>query len=166
MHAEAYEYVRAHAPSGSVAVLDIGGRNINGTPRDLFPDAACYHVLDLRPAPGVDVVADAAAWKPLCGYDVVVCCEVFEHAEEWRAILATIFAALTPGGLAILTMAGPGRAVHSGVDGEHRLLGDEWYANIAPGELFAELDTAGFSGIEVDFQPGPADTRAVATKPA
>src|SRR5512139_114707 len=129
MHSEAYEWVRLRATGDPVAVLDVGGRYINGSPRDLFPNADPYTVLDIRFGEGVDIVADAASWMPDREYDVVVCCEVFEHAEKWPAILRTIHGALKPGGLAILTMAGPGRMQHSGVDGEHRLLDGEWYGN-------------------------------------
>src|SRR5688572_27389603 len=110
MHPEAFAWVRQHAPAGPVSVLDVGGRNINGTVRDLFPSAAWYRSIDLLPGLGVDIVADAAVWTPDREYDVVVCCEVFEHTADWRLILDTILRALRPGGLAILTMAGPGRA--------------------------------------------------------
>ncbi len=146
-------------------MLDVGGRIIYGTARTAFPDTVSYDVLDIRPGAGVDIVADAATWKPVREYDVVVCCEVFEHTPVWPQICKTTFAALRPGGLAILTMAGPGRAEHSGVDGEHRLLDGEWYANIPPTVLGDVLAETGFTGVVVDYQPGPADTRAVATKP-
>ena len=33
MHAEAYDWVTPHATDRAVAVLDIGGRNVNGSPR-------------------------------------------------------------------------------------------------------------------------------------
>lgn len=165
MHPEAYAWVRDHAPVGPISVLDVGGRNINGTVRDLFPAADVYRSLDLRPGDGVDIVADAATWLPDRPYDVVVCCEVFEHTAAWPDILRSIFAALRPGGLAILTMAGPGRGEHSGVDGEWRLLDGEWYANVPPTVLADVLEDVGFTGITVDYQPSPADTRAVASKP-
>ena len=165
MHAEAYEWVRLRATAEPVAVLDVGGRYINGSPRDLFPNADPYTVLDILPGDGVDIVADAASWIPDREYDVVVCCEVFEHVEKWPAILRTIHGALRPGGAAILTMAGPGRMQHSGVDGEHRLLDGEWYANVGPAELAAALADAGFVRMIVDYQPGPGDTRAVAYRP-
>lgn len=166
MHSEAYAWVRDNLPrNGLVSVLDVGGRNINGSVRDLFPHAVCYRTVDVRPGDGVDVVADAATWQPDRLYDVVVCTEVFEHAEHWPKIVATIFAAMVPGGLAILTMAGPGRVEHSGVDGEWRLLDGEHYANVAPEDLERELKAAGFVDITVDFQQSPADTRAVACKP-
>jgi hypothetical protein len=60
MHSEAREFVARHArPSPGLLVLDIGGRDMNGTVRDLWPGAD-YTAMDITDGPGVDVVADAA----------------------------------------------------------------------------------------------------------
>lgn len=165
MHAEAYAWVAGHATSDNVAVLDVGGRNINGTVRDLFPGATPYVSLDILPGDGVDIVADAAVWEPNREYDVVVCCEVFEHTDAWPQICRTAFAALQPGGTLILTMAGPGRPAHSAIDGSGSLRPDEHYGNVATDDLAAVLAAAGFVDIVTDYQPSPADTRAVARRP-
>lgn len=165
MHTEAFEWVRRHATTDPVSVLDVGGRNINGSVRDLFSGAAPYVAMDILPGDGVDIVADAATWTPDREYDVVVCTEVFEHTPDWRQICKVIHAALRSEGKAILTMAGPGRPPHSAIDGGWVLHPGEHYANVAPGELRAALESAGFTGITVDYQPNPADTRAVAIKP-
>lgn len=164
MHPEAMAWVREHATDELVAVLDIGGRNINGTCRELFPSAD-YTALDIRPGAGVDIVADASSWTPDKAYDVVVCTEVFEHTSVWREICRTAFQALKPGGQFIATMAGPGRPEHSAVDGEWRLLDGEHYANIDPDDLRETLHALGFVDVTVNYQPQPADTRAVATRP-
>lgn len=165
MHDEAYKWVARYATTDPAAVLDCGGRNINGSPRDLFPGADPYTTLDIAAGDGVDIVADAATWRPDRAYDVVVCCEVFEHTEVWPQICATVYTALRPGGLAILTMAGPGRPPHSAVDGGHELAVGEWYANVAPGDLEVVLKERGFADVVVDYQPSPADTRAIAYRP-
>jgi SAM-dependent methyltransferase len=164
MHPEAHAWVARHATTEIVAVLEIGGRNINGTVRDLFPSAG-YVTLDLLPGDDVDIVADAATWTPDRGYDVIVCTEVFEHTPDWPQIIRTAFAALRPGGCLIATMAGPGRAPHSAFDGGPTLAEGEHYANVGPAELLEQLTAAGFAEIVVDFQPGPADTRCVAVRP-
>ena len=165
MHPEALGWVEAHATREVVDVLDIGGRNVNGTPRVFFP-AARWTVLDIRPGDDVDIIADAATWNP--GYDrwdVVVCCETLEHARRWPAILHTAHLALAPGGRLIVTTAAPGRLIHSGVDGGPILHPGEHYQNIDPDALHAALEAAGFVDITIDIQPEPADVRAVATKP-
>lgn len=165
MHTEAMAWVAQHATADPVSVLDLGGRNINGTPRPLFPGATSYTVLDLLPGPGVDIVADAATWDPDGRrWDVAVCCEVCEHTSAWPQILQTAYQALRPGGNLIVTTAAPGRLPHSGIDGEQVRPG-EWYANIDPGELKRVLTEHGFVDVQVDVQPVTADVRAVATKP-
>jgi hypothetical protein len=164
VHAEAYAWVAAHATTAAVDVLDIGGRDINGTPRNLFFGATRYRCLDILDGPGVDIVADAATWRPDRAYGVVVCCEVFEHTDAWPLICATAYDALAPGGLLIATMAGPGRAPHSAYDGGP-LREDEHYANVSAAELGDTLAACGFVDVVTDYQPGPGDTRATARRP-
>jgi SAM-dependent methyltransferase len=158
-------WIAKHATGEPVTVLDLGGRDINGSPRHLFPAATRYTVLDIRPGDGVDIVADAATWDPGAEtWDVVICAETFEHAASWRAICRTAYAACAPGGRLIVTTAAPGRAPHSAVDGAFRLLPGEHYANIRPPELGRVLIEAGWADVVVDVQPSPADVRAVAAK--
>jgi len=163
MHAEAYEYVQRFATDATLSVLDIGGRNVNGTVRDLFP-AADYTALDVLPGDGVDIVADAATWTPDRTYDLIVCTEVFEHTPDWPAILCTAYIAAAPGARIVLTMAGPGRPEHSAIDGGP-LRPDEHYRPVDPDELAVCLAAADWAQVDVEFRPSPADTRATATKP-
>ena len=164
MHAQALDWFRRHAVAGEVSVLDIGGRDINGTVHVLYPDAE-YVSLDIRPGPGVDIVADAASWRTERRFDVVVCAEVFEHTDVWREICATAYSVLNPGGAFIVTCAGPGRAPHSAIDGSPQVREEEHYGNVGPDELERELKSCGFVDVEVDYLPGACDTRAVAWKP-
>lgn len=164
MHAEAFAYVEQFATDDPLSVLDIGGRNVNGSVRDLFPNAD-YTALDILPGEGVDIVANAASWTPDRVYDLVVCTEVFEHTDEWLQILEVAAAACRPGGRIVLTMAGPGRPEHSAIDGGPRRPG-EHYANVDPEALDDGLRSAGWVEVEVEYRPSPADTRATATKPA
>lgn len=166
MHSEALEWIAKYATTEPVTVLDIGGRDLNGSPRHLFPAATRYTVLDALGDPGVDILADAAIWDPRGQvWDVVICAETFEHTANWRAICRTAYAACAPGGRLIVTTAAPGRPPHSAVDGEFRLLPGEHYANIRPAELGRVLAEAGWADVVVDVQPSPADVRAVAVKP-
>jgi SAM-dependent methyltransferase len=161
MHLEAMQWVTQYSSGQPITVLDIGGRFINGSPRGLYPFAE-YTVLDVLDGPNVDIVADAAAWTPDREYDAVICCEVFEHAEEWPAICRTAYQACKPGGFLVITTAGPGRALHSGVDGGPRLHDGEWYGNVEPDELEQALKDAGWSDITVDHSR--FDVRAHATR--
>jgi SAM-dependent methyltransferase len=164
MHREALQWVVRHAPSGPLRVLDLGGRNINGSVRDVWDSAASFTVLDIEPGPGVDIVADAGDWMPDpdARFDVVTCCEVFEHTDRMIAICRTAWRACVSGGRFIVTCAGPGRAPHSGADGGSPRAG-EYYRNVPPHELRGALLLSGWGDITVD-QFGE-DVRAVAVKP-
>lgn len=164
MHTEALEWVSRYANGEPGAVLDLGGRDINGSVRHLFPAADPYRVMDIRPGDGVDIVADAATWTPDREYGVVVCTEVFEHTANWPQICATAYDALRPGGRFIATMAGPGRPAHSAIDGLFRLHPGEYYGNVHPDTLRAVLELCGWRDIVVDRQRSPADTRATAVR--
>lgn len=164
MHAEAYAWVEHHRTFQRVAVLDIGGRDINGTVQDLFPNAD-YTVLDIRPGARVHIIADAATWTPDREYDIVVCCEVFEHTEVWPEICATAYKATAPGGKFVVTCAAPGRGEHSAIDGTGGLHPGEHYANVSADHLGRVLRDCGFVDVITDQRTGPCDTRAVAYKP-
>jgi hypothetical protein len=161
VHGAAYLWVRDHAPDEPGHVLDIGGRNVNGSPRASFPEAASYTVLDIMPGEGVDIVADAATWQPNRVYDTIVCCEVFEHTPSWPEILVTCGRALSPIGTLIVTTAGPGRGEHSAIDGG-ALRPGEYYGNVHPDELLLAAKEAGFGQAYVNVLG--ADVRAVIEK--
>jgi hypothetical protein len=120
-------------------VLEVGSLDINGSIRSLFGAADRYHGLDVVAGPGVDEVADAAAWTPPERYDVVACAEVLEHAPAWRAILDVMWSATTPGGTLLMSCATDPRAPHSAVDGQAVRPG-EHYANVAPADVRAVVE--------------------------
>lgn len=163
MHREVLDWVGQFRTDEDLSVLDIGGRDLNGTTRSLFPNANPYHVLDLRPGPNVDFVGDASSWVTMRTYDLVLITEVFEHTPAWPAILRTAWSALRPGGWLIFTCAGPGRPAHSGIEAVMGLIGNEHYANVSPGEITAELAVQGWAEIEAHLQG--TDTRGKAIKP-
>ncbi len=164
MHEQAMEWFRKYAETDeSVTVLDIGGRNINGSVRSLFPGATVYTVVDILDGSNVDIVADAATWEPDQEYDIVVCAETFEHTPVWPDICATIYKALRHGGYTVMTMAGPGRQMHSGYDGLS-LQDGEYYGNVDPYRLRSVLEECGFQDININQQYAPCDVRAVAQK--
>lgn len=134
MHPAAYDYVAKQVVELGpfLAVVEFGGRNVNGSVRDLFGEAR-YLTIDMEPGPGVDVVADAAD-VPLEGFDCVVCCEVLEHAPKASSLVAAARRSLRPGGFFIMTCAGDGRVPHSALDGGPLRAG-EHYANVSRREL-------------------------------
>jgi len=164
MHDEAFQWMSQFRTEDPIVMLDIGGRNVNGTPRLLFPNAVVYIVLDIEPGSNVDIVADAATWTPDREYDLVVSTECFEHAADWPQICVTAFKACKPGGRFIATMAGPGRPQHSGIDGGSTLYAGEHYANVDGERLRDVLEAVGFRDVIIDKRVSPADVRCCATR--
>lgn len=87
-------------------VLEVGSRDVNGTPRGEFADAAEYVGVDAEAGPGVDMVCDGeglADVLPPESFDSVVCCETLEHCvRPWR-IVEGMRKLLKPGGLLWVT---------------------------------------------------------------
>lgn len=163
MHWEAHDWVTRFASEEQLEAVEFGAKDINGSIQPLFPNARWTGV-DIAPGPRVDVVGDAATYVHPTGVDLVVSCEVFEHAPGWRAIIANAFNILKPGGTAIFTCAGRGRPPHSAVDGE-ALRPDEYYANVDEREMADEMRRVGFTDLEVEWIPVPGDVRACGRKP-
>ena len=156
MHPAALEWITLHATKTG-RVLDVGGRDVNGSPRHLFgPD---YTVVDITLGPGIDVVADGAA-LPFRAYsfDVVVCAEVLEHTRSWRGIVAECARMLRPHGRLIITTAGPGRPAHSATS----------LVTMDPGEYYGNIDPAWLDWLLYDLHLWHAvdvlgdDVRAIA----
>lgn len=150
MHEAVIAYVAVviaeHGLKGDV--LDLGGRNVNGTTENLFT-ADRYVVVDIADHPSVDVVADAGDLDLGETFDVVVSTECLEHTPRGADIVATAYRHLRPGGMFVATMAGPGRAPH-GASGEPWPPAGEWYLNVEPDELAVWLVDAGFEDYSID----------------
>lgn len=145
-------------------VLDFGGRDVNSTSqglntRKLLPNAR-WSGVDIVSGPGVDIVTDATVhpWKWGTQFDLVVCTEMFEHVEKWSCVVANITAALRDGQeqTVFITCAGPGRHRH-GASGEDQPPPGEWYQNVSPEELDAELSVY-FDHVATRFGPETCDT--------
>lgn len=130
-------------------VLDLGGRDNNGTFRDFFPSAS-FMVVDVEPGPDVNVVADAAEYEPLKIYSVALCTEVFEHTSKWPQIIRTMSKALLPSGVAIITAGTDPRRPHGALDGHYLEPGEEYYENVDPVQLRWALKEAGFGPIFIE----------------
>lgn len=166
MHAEARDgMARMIAASGldtarPLVALDLGGADVNGTTRDLFP-GALWAGLDIEAGPGVDIVADARSWESAVRFDVVACTELLEHVERWAECVDTAWFALKPGGFLFVTAASTGRPAHGARGGPAPLPG-EWYGNVDPDEVRDALSL--FAESHVEFNPNPGDVYAWARK--
>lgn len=168
MHAAALAFVKASALAlpAPTLVVDLGGLNINGSPRSLF-QASRYISVDQVFGVGVDVVADAATYAPTDAPEVVLCCEVLEHAPQGDRIIANALRMLAPGGTLIVTCASLLRAPHSAVDGG-RLRPGEFYRGVSDLLLLRWLTTSGvaLSALRVELNDGQGDLYATARKAA
>jgi SAM-dependent methyltransferase len=92
-------------------VLEVGSQNINGSVRKHFNNCD-YLGIDLGDAPGVDKIENASEMTYFEEFDVVISSEMLEHCELWEKALVNMFLATKPGGIFILTCAGPNRQEH------------------------------------------------------
>ena len=146
MHAAVLDFVTEHRPTVAGDVLDIGGRDINGTARQIFADAVTYQSVDLHPGNGVDIVGDICDLGLHHCADTVLCLEVLEHSDRWGEIVHAAVAACRPGGTILITCAGPTRIPHSGIDGGP-LRDGEPYATITSAELSGALAIDGVTSM-------------------
>lgn len=138
MHAEAYEGFGVMLEQSGIdttlpwKVLDVGGQNVNGTVHDWLPNSE-FTTLDLE---GADIIADGTTWRGMERFDVVIATELFEHVENWAAIIKTMAVHLDPAGPGILvaTCASFGRRPH-GATGALDPAPGEWYQNVNVHEL-------------------------------
>lgn len=138
MHQEAMTFLKncAAVLQRPSRVCELGSRDVNGSPREVFQDFRNLYVgVDLRPGPGVDVVADASDWNLGASilFDLVVCTECLEHAPNAALICDNAFRLLRSGGVFLVTAAGVKRAPHS-VNGDELPEG-EFYRNVSEADL-------------------------------
>lgn len=161
MHKAAYEFVQKYAVRRQCSVIEIGSRNINGSVRSLFPNAS-WTGLDRYPGPSVDIVIDATEYIPSNQVDMVICCEVLEHCEQWKQLIQKSASWIRPGGRLIVTCANTERAEHSGIDGK-RLREGEYYKGVDLTPLVAECLASGFEILHA--QKSGSDTQLLANIP-
>lgn len=161
MHAEVLEWVESAfsgwlgaghgTTSEPITVLEFGSLDINGSVRSIFDGVGPYTGVDMADGPGVDIVADAETYAHGTLVDVVVCCEVFEHAPRWRGIVQNAYRSLRHGGLFVATMAGDGRPPHSAID-EAPIRPWEYYGNVSENDLLISLLETGFARPVVSYE--------------
>ncbi len=139
-------------------VLEVGSQNINGSVRKHFFNCD-YLGIDLGKAPGVDVVASIIDYNTPNIFDVVISSEMLEHCKEWDEALLQMYKNTKPGGLFILTCAGPmrqehGTHNHTPQDSKFTL---EHYRNISMEDFWSVLPLEFFRESSLQLARGDAD---------
>ena len=150
MHKECLEFMTRITKTLDIRdkyVLDVGGRNVNGSIKDLFAGCAGYTTLDHVEGRGVDIVGDLYVWTPPFQMDIVICTEVLEHVVDPRLAMHRMYHWLKPGGVLIMTCATSGRKPHTAT-GHTLIEGTEPYQNVLP----SELELYGDYDIEINAQ--------------
>lgn len=98
-------------------VLEVGSADWSGSMRDWFErfDPLEYHGIDLVDHKGVDEVLSANDLLESYGperWDLVLCLEMLEHAEDWQDALYQMKASLDFGGWLVLTTRSPTYPLH------------------------------------------------------
>lgn len=150
MHPEMMKFcldVKIQSPQHfeDVFVLDCGSLDVNGNNKYLFPDlrdgVSFYHGIDIAAGWNVDEVCKIHEYEPGQNViDTILCVEVFEHDEHFLKSTAHMVDILRPGGLLLITCAGPKRNPHSAYlvgqpPDEH-----EHYENVSEDMLRGTLD--------------------------
>ncbi len=146
---------------GDLRILELGSRDVNGSPRGLFGGAKEYVGVDLAPGPGVDVVMDCRAYDGERRFDVCLRLEAMEHEKEPTVFIRAAGAALRRHGLLILSAAAPPRMPHSCVG--KPLPKGEYYTNIQPEYLKTMLRE--WSDVTVHYDARHGDVYATAIAP-
>lgn len=129
-------------------ILEVGSCNVNGSVRPLFETQwplANYIGLDIVAGPGVDRVCavEDASVHDLGTYDIVVSCEMLEHAEYWCNSFKAMAAFLEEDGHLLLTCRGPGFPRHNPPD----------YWRFTMLDLIGACRAAGFSLVQIEEDP-------------
>lgn len=177
MHAEAYEFCRYAAGKigryidmSEASMLDVGGRNVNGSVHELFP---VYSVTttDIIEGEGVDFVVDFSikdipkylSWGSK--FDIVISTEVLEHAPDWRNIVENMIESTKPGGWVVITCATTGRPPHSAIDGHFLTDEDEeFYANVTDHDLVLAVQDLDIDLIYINTTTTHCDLQALMRK--
>ena len=121
MHSSVIQFVaRVLQPEDvkGMFIIEAGALDVNGSVRKLLESAepSKYIATDMREGNGVDVVCMAENLPAMFGCesaDIVICLEMLEHAEDWKAALRGLLQVMCIGGSLVLTTRSPGFPVHS-----------------------------------------------------
>lgn len=177
MHAEAYEFCRYASNKigrdidlSTSDILDVGGRNVNGSVHELF-GAASVTTTDIYDDDGVDILADFSLDGVVDSlllnekYDVCISTEVLEHAPRWPTIISNMVDTVRSGGWLVITCATTGRPPHSAIDGHYLTDEDnEYYNNVTEQDFINVVEKLDIDLIYINTTTTHCDLQALLRK--
>jgi len=96
-----------------INVLEIGSLDVNGNIRNLFDFTNEYTGIDLEKGPNVDLVLNGTNIDELNkNFDIIISCECFEHAKDWKLIFEKMCQISKPNSFIVISVASTGRVEH------------------------------------------------------
>jgi SAM-dependent methyltransferase len=96
-----------------INVLEIGSLDVNGNIRNLFDFTNEYIGIDLEKGPNVDLVLNGTNINELnTNFDIIISCECFEHAKDWKLIFEKMCQISKPNSFIVISVASTGRVEH------------------------------------------------------
>ncbi len=146
MHDEVKEFIERMRKSFAAGfeagrVLECGSLDVNGSPREYFPNATEYVGVDWRAGKGVDAVSLVHQYKgkPDGYFDFVLCTEMLEHDPYWEQSCRRMMSLLVRGGVLLVTCGGPGRRPHR-LDTAPQ---QNYYKNLTMGQVATAIFSSG-----------------------
>ena len=127
-----------------INVLEIGSLDVNGNIRDLFDFTNEYTGIDLEKGPNVDLVLSGIDIDKLDkNFDIIISCECFEHAKDWKIIFEKMFQISKPNSFIVISVASTGRVEHGTErSGNWQSPGnkDDYYLNLTKKDFIKNFD--------------------------
>lgn len=107
------EYYLKENFNKNIHILEIGSLDVNGNMRSLFNFSEKYTGIDLIKGPNVDIIMDGSKIDQLNEkFDLVISCECFEHAKNWKIIFEKMCQVAKKDSFVIISVASTGRIEH------------------------------------------------------
>ena len=138
------EYYNDNNFDKNVNILEIGSLDVNGNIRKLFNFCNEYIGVDLEEGPNVDQVLNGSDINKLNkNFDIIISCECFEHAKDWKIIFEKMCQISNPNSFIIISVASTGRVEH----GTHRSGNwqspgnkDDYYMNLTKNDFIKNFN--------------------------
>ena len=136
-------YINNHF-NKDIDILEIGSLDVNGNMRNLFDFSKSYTGIDLKEGPNVDLVLNGTDIHKLNKkFDIIISCECFEHAKDWKIIFERMCQISKLNSFVVISVASTGRVEHGTErSGNWQSPGnkDDYYLNLTKKDFINNFD--------------------------